>query len=107
MENPIVTTLIGLLISIALAIQGATLLGPTMNLLRYPLAVLVVIRAAAIAARDNYEAAKLTLRTLRTALNNARLEARGMAMLVRDILKPVYGNEYSFVWAAVGFAGSL
>ncbi|MDB6024075.1 MAG: hypothetical protein JWM68_298, partial [Verrucomicrobiales bacterium] len=36
MENPLVTTMIGLLISMALAIEGATLL-PMMNLLRYPL----------------------------------------------------------------------
>jgi len=106
MENPIVTTLLGLLVSMALAIEGATLL-PMMNLLRYPLAVLVAIRAAAVLARDNYETAKQTLRDLRASLNNARLSARTMAMLVRDILKPILGTEYSSAWDAVGFVNGV
>ena len=107
MENPLATTMAGLLISMALAIEGATLLGPTMNLLRYPLAVLAAIRAAAVAARDNYETGKQTLGALRTTLENARVQARTFVMLVRDILKPVYGNEYSSAWDVIGFIGSL
>ncbi|MDB6026033.1 MAG: hypothetical protein JWM68_2256, partial [Verrucomicrobiales bacterium] len=89
-----------------LAIEGATLL-PMMNLLRYPLAVLLAIRAAAVAARDNYETAKQTLRGLRVTLDNLRIEARLFAMLVRDILKPILGTEYSSAWDVVGFVGGL
>ena len=54
MQNIIDKTNKGALTSIALAINGATL-NPTITLLRYPLLVLLALRAAAVTARDNYE----------------------------------------------------
>src|SRR5438046_2147549 len=107
MENPIVATMVGLLISMALAIEGAILHGPTMNLLHYPMLVLAAIRAATITARDNYETGKQTLRALREVLAQERIKARTLATLVRDILKPLLGTEYSSAWDITGFVGSL
>lgn len=107
MQNTFATSIMGLLIAIALAIQGATTHGPTLNLLHFPLLVLVAIHTAAMTALATYETGKQTLRALRTALDNARSDARGFAMLARDILKPIFGTGFSDAWNVVGFIDSL
>ncbi|MDB6024033.1 MAG: hypothetical protein JWM68_256 [Verrucomicrobiales bacterium] len=96
----------GALTSIALAINGATL-NPTITLLRYPLLVLLALRAAAVTARDNYEADKALLPGMRDAMNVTRLQARAFLLLTRDLLKSILGGEYSLVWDATGLIGSL
>ena len=106
MKNIIDKTNNGALTSIALAINGATL-HPTITLLRYPLAVLVALRAAAVTARDNYENSKPVMKGLRDALNVARLQARAFMFVVREILKPSLGSEYSELWNVIGLFGSL
>ncbi|MDB6025878.1 MAG: hypothetical protein JWM68_2101 [Verrucomicrobiales bacterium] len=97
----------GLLIALALAIQGATTHGPTLNLLHFPLLVLVAIYTAAMTALAAYEAGKQTLRELRTALTSVVTDARDLAFLARDILKPRFGRKYSEAWNTVGFVDSL
>ncbi|MDB6026184.1 MAG: hypothetical protein JWM68_2407 [Verrucomicrobiales bacterium] len=106
MQNIIAKTNNGALTSVALAINGA-ILNPTITLLRYPLLVLLALRAAAVSARDNYEAGKALVPAMREALNVARLQARVFMLLTRDILKTVLGGEYSLVWDATGLVGSL
>ena len=106
MKNPMPNTQNGALTSIALAINGATL-HPTITLLRYPLAVLIALRAAAVTARDNYENSKPVMKGLRDALNVARLQARAFMFLVREILKPTFGSQYSELWNAIGLFESL
>ncbi|MDB6028039.1 MAG: hypothetical protein JWM68_4262 [Verrucomicrobiales bacterium] len=106
MKNPIATTNNGALTSIALAMNGI-ILYPMITLLRYPLVALLALRAAAITARDNYENGKPVLKGLRDAMNVARLEARTFLFLVREILKPILGTEYSELWNAIGLFGSL
>ncbi len=106
MKNPIDKTNNGALTSMALAIHGATLY-PMITLLRYPLAVLIALRAAAVTARDNYENGKPVMKSLRDGLNAARLQARAFMFLVREILKPIFGSEYSELWNAIGLYGSL
>jgi hypothetical protein len=76
-------------------------------LLRYPLAVLLALRAAAVTARDNYENGKPMLKGLRDVMDVARLEARTFMFLVREILKPIFGADYSELWNALGLFGSL
>ncbi|MDB6024560.1 MAG: hypothetical protein JWM68_783 [Verrucomicrobiales bacterium] len=107
MKNTFATSIMGLLIAIALAIEGATTHGPTLNLLHFPLLVLVAIYTAAMTALATYETGKQTLRDLRVALEAARSEARAFAMLARDILKPIFGTVYSEAWNVVGFVDSL
>src|SRR5262245_57947157 len=99
MKNPIAKTNNGLIISMVLAIEGATL-NPALTLLRYPLMMLAAIRAAAITARDTYENNKQQLPGLRATLETARLRARAFAILARDVLKPIFGGEYSEIWDA-------
>ncbi|MDB6029486.1 MAG: hypothetical protein JWM68_5709 [Verrucomicrobiales bacterium] len=96
----------GALTSIALAINGA-ILYPMITLLRYPLAVLLALRAAAVTARDNYENGKLVLKGQRDAMNVARQQARELMFVIREILKPILGAEYSELWNALGLFGSL
>ena len=107
MKNTTPTTILGLLIAIALAIEGATTHGSTLNLLHYPLLVLVTIHTAAMTALAAYETGKQTLRDLRTALETARQDARAFALLAKDILKPTFGGEFSESWTVVGFTESL
>jgi hypothetical protein len=97
----------GVLIAIALAIEGATTHGATLSLLHFPLAILVAIHTAAMTALAAYETGKQTLRDLRTALADAVTEARDFAFLSRDILKPQFGRRYSDVWNTIGFVDSL
>src|SRR5438045_5453966 len=106
MKNPIAMTNNGALTSIALAINGA-LLYPTITLLRYPLIALLALRAAAVTARDNYENGKLTLKTLRDAMEVARLQTRIFMFLTREILRPTFGFGYSELWNAIGLFVSL
>ncbi len=107
MKNTLATSMLGLLIAIALAIEGATTHGSTLNLLHYPLLVLVAIHTAAMTALAAYETGKQTLRGLRESLDAAVTDARAFAMLARDILKPDFGVEFSEAWTVVGFIDSL
>ena len=107
MKNTLATSIMGVLIAIALAIEGATTHGATLNLLHFPLAVLVAIHTAAMTALAAYETGKQTLRDLRTALDAAFIDARDLAFLSRDVLKPRFGRKYSEAWNAVGFVDSL
>jgi hypothetical protein len=106
MKNPKPESINGLLISMVLAIQGATL-NPAITLLRYPLMLLTAIRLAAVMARDTYENNKQQLPGLRGVVNTARMQARAFAILARDVLKPIFGGQYSEIWDATGYVGSL
>ncbi len=58
-------------------------------------------------ARDNYDAAKAELITLRAAQTALLPSVRAYLTSVREVLKPTLGNQYSQAWDVTGFRGSL
>lgn len=60
-----------------------------------------------IAARTGLQLGRGTLRTRKAAVQAAMAAARQFVTLLREILKPHLGNQYSQAWDVVGFVGSL
>lgn len=107
MENPIETSMNGVLNQSVKAQDGAIKHGETIGLKHILAAGLLAFRLAAITARNLYEAGKKLLRERRTELDAALDEARAFATLARDNLKPILGADYSEAWDEAGFVGSL
>ena len=85
---------------------GVALLGPAAMPHNTEAAVNTDI-AAAETARQACETGRGVLRGLRAAMETARMAARLLAMITRDILKPIFGNEYTQAWDETGLIGSL
>ncbi len=97
----------GVLALLAAMHAGAVEHGETTGLSHVTAALLLATRTAAVLARDALESGKQLLRERRDALSEAMEEARVFIALSRDVLKPIFGNQYNERWAITGFAGSL
>ncbi len=60
-----------------------------------------------ISARDNYELAKVTLTSARSAFFTKREMTRERIRIARDILKEYLGTEYNSNWDITGMNGSI
>src|SRR4051812_39248849 len=58
-------------------------------------------------ACSNHDASKLVLASYRSVLATVIMTVRAFLMLGRDILKPVFGNEYSQAYDALGLVNSI
>jgi len=80
---------------------------PTLNITHNTKTLLLAKRAEAVAARDNYELSKQSIRIVRQALERSRLKSRALIMLSRETLKPNLGDEFNENWMILGYDGSL
>ncbi|MDB6027923.1 MAG: hypothetical protein JWM68_4146 [Verrucomicrobiales bacterium] len=106
MQNPIAKNMNGQVATAKKLAVGSALLGPAaMPHNTEPLITAQV--TAAERARQNCETGRGVLRGLRAAMETARLAGRALAMFVRDVLKPIFGTEYTQAWDVTGHVGSL
>jgi hypothetical protein len=106
MKQPVATTINGAITIIEQLADGVGTY-PALNVTHNTKPILLTKRQEAIEARNNYELSKQSLRVVRDALEQTRLDSRGMLMLSRDILKPNFGDEFNINWTMLGFEGSL
>lgn len=107
MKNLIKQSLSGVMVQLVRAEAGATEYAVNINMKHMLPAVIRGCRLALVQADDELDAGRDELRARRMALAEATAEARGFAMLARDIFMPILGGEYSEAWDATGYVGSL
>ena len=89
------------------AVIGAAQVGVAIGLIHNNEAAIQADVGALVTARDAHEAGKVMLNAKRGAVQTQTENARTFLTLMRDILKPTLGNQYSEAWDATGFVGSL
>ena len=84
------------------AITGSTLHSPTLNILQGTPENITADLNALVAARDNYEQAKVTLTVTRNTFVLKTQLTRETIRIARDILKQYLGTEYNSQWDMLG-----
>jgi len=107
MKNIIIQTYNGALALATSLIKGVNKHGLAAKVKQNTEDVITADRTAAVTAADTLDVGRQLARTLRVTFFAARSEARRLAMLARDILKPIFGNEYNESWDITGFVGSI
>ncbi len=105
MKNLIPQNIDGALTLCSSAINGATNFGASLK--HMTAAVLIALRTSLLTAFNNLETGRQVLRDKRAALANVMEQARAYATLAKDVLKPMFGSQYSERWDPTGFRGSL
>ena len=88
-------------------IKGVNKHGATAKVKQNTEEAITADRSAAVAAADNLDVGRQLAGSLRATFFAARSEVRRLAMLARDVLKPIFGNEYNESWDVAGFVGSI
>ncbi len=86
---------------------AATTHGPGIPLLQNTAVNIGTDADALTTACNNHEAGKVVLTNYRSTLAAMIVTVRAFLMLGRDILKPVFGNEYSSAYEVLGLIGSI
>lgn len=106
MKQDITYKVPGLISQATTAINGARLCGSA-GLKQNTEDALLDDQAKLIRTRADHEEGKLKAADLRALLVSLTQESRVFVMVTRDILKLRFGTQYSRLWEALGFRGSL
>jgi hypothetical protein len=107
MKQKQIVTLNGAINSATLILAGITEVGAGVTLPHNPTADINTDLVNAIMARGTHEQAKQEKVTRRNALLEYMQEVTKFIRATRDMFKMIWGNEYSELFTALGFQGSL